>query len=213
VFTGIVRAKGRIGSVERRGGDLRMTVRSPELDWSGFGIGESIAVNGVCLTAVAYTKDAFIADVSNETLAVTALSGLQAGDEVNLEPALALGERLGGHLVSGHVDCIGTVTGVEADARSTRLSISIPGKYRRYVASKGSVCVDGVSLTVNAVSESGFEVNIIPHTAEATVIGGYRPGTTVNIEVDLVARYLERLVGADAGAGITKEFLRAHGYG
>ena len=212
MFTGIVRAKGRISSVGRRGGDVSLTVSSAELDWSRYTVGESIAVNGVCLTAVAFTKDGFTADVSSETLAVTALSGIAAGDEVNLEPSLALGERLGGHLVSGHVDCVGTVTRRHPDARSIRLSISIPAAYRRYVASKGSVSVDGVSLTVNAVSEDGFEVNIIPHTADVTIIGSYRPGTAVNIEVDLVARYLERLAGADAGAGITNEFLRAHGY-
>ncbi|MDH4072180.1 MAG: riboflavin synthase [Gammaproteobacteria bacterium] len=212
MFTGIIKARGRIGGIERRGGDVRMTICSAGLDWREFEVGESIAVNGVCLTAVAFTKDGFVTDVSNETLVVTALSGLGEGDEVNLEPSLGLGERLGGHLVSGHVDCIGKVIGRESDARSIRLSIGIPGAYRRYVARKGSVCVDGVSLTVNAVSDSGFEVNIIPHTADVTIIGGYRKGTAVNIEVDLVARYLERLLGADGDAGITREFLRANGY-
>ena len=195
------------------GGDVRMTVRSPGLDWQAFDIGESIAVNGVCLTAVELDADGFVTDVSNETLEVTALGNIAEGDEVNLEPSLSLGERLGGHLVSGHVDCVGTISVRDVDARSVRLGVTVPEAYRRYIAKKGSVCIDGVSLTVNAVSDEGFDVNIIPHTADVTIIGGYRVGTTVNIEVDLVARYLERLIGADNDSGITREFLKAHGYG
>ena len=174
-------------------------------------IGESIAVNGVCLTAVALHANGFDTDVSNETLAVTALGGLSVGSAVNLEPALSLGERLGGHLVSGHVDCTGKVVARREDARSVRLSIEIPKDYARYVAKKGSVCVDGVSLTINEVSGSIFELNIIPHTAEVTIIGDYRKGTIVNVEVDLLARYIERLLGGD-GDGISLEFLKAHGY-
>ena len=195
------------------GGDVRMTVRSPGLDWQAFDIGESIAVNGVCLTAVELDADGFVTDVSNETLEVTALGNIAEGDEVNLEPSLSLGERLGGHLVSGHVDCVGTISVRDVDARSVRLGVTVPEAYRRYIAKKGSVCIDGVSLTVNAVSDEGFDVNIIPHTADVTIIGGYRVGTTVNIEVDLVARYLERLIGADNDSGITRDFLKAHGYG
>jgi riboflavin synthase len=130
-----------------------------------------------------------------------------------LEPALELGERLGGHLVSGHVDCMGEIRAREADARSVRLEVEIPADYLRYVAKKGSVCIDGVSLTVNAVSAGSFSVNIIPHTADVTIIGDYAPGTRVNIEVDLVARYLERLLTTDGDTGITRDFLRAHGYG
>jgi riboflavin synthase len=195
------------------GGDVRMTVRSPGLDWQAFDIGESIAVNGVCLTAVELDADGFVTDVSNETLEVTALGNIAEGDEVNLEPSISLGERLGGHLVSGHVDCVGTIAVRDVDARSVRLGVTVPEAYRRYIAKKGSVCIDGVSLTVNAVSDEGFDVNIIPHTADVTIIGGYRVGTTVNIEVDLVARYLERLIGADNDSGITREFLKAHGYG
>ena len=195
------------------GGDVRMTVRSPGLDWQAFDIGESIAVNGVCLTAVELDADGFVTDVSNETLEVTALGNIAEGDEVNLEPSISLGERLGGHLVSGHVDCVGTISVRDVDARSVRLGVTVPEAYRRYIAKKGSVCIDGVSLTVNAVSDEGFDVNIIPHTADVTIIGGYRVGTTVNIEVDLVARYLERLIGADNDSGITRDFLKAHGYG
>ena len=211
MFTGIIKAKGTIKAMEQRGGDVRLRVRSDGLPWSDYELGESIAVNGVCLTAVELYEDGFDTDVSVETLDVTALGGLDIGSSVNLEPAISLGERLGGHLVSGHVDCTGKVTSRTTDARSIRLSIEIPKEYARYVARKGSVCVDGVSLTVNEVSGNLFELNIIPHTAEVTVIGDYAPGTVVNIEVDLLARYLERLLDRD-GDGISLEFLKAHGY-
>jgi riboflavin synthase len=211
MFTGIIKAKGTISAMEKRGGDVRLTVRSNGLPWGEFELGESIAVNGVCLTAVALHENGFDTDVSVETLDVTALGGLTKGSEVNLEPSISLGERLGGHLVSGHVDCTGRVVSRSADARSIRLAIEIPPDYARYVAKKGSVCVDGVSLTVNEVSGNAFELNIIPHTAEVTIIDGYDAGTVVNVEVDLLARYLERLLSAD-GDGITLEFLKAHGY-
>ena len=211
MFTGIIKAKGTIKAMEQRGGDVRLRVRSDGLPWSDYELGESIAVNGVCLTAVELYEDGFDTDVSVETLDVTALGGLDIGSSVNLEPAISLGERLGGHLVSGHVDCTGKVTSRTTDARSIRLSIEIPKEYARYMARKGSVCVDGVSLTVNEVSGNLFELNIIPHTAEVTVIDDYAPGTVVNIEVDLLARYLERLLERD-GDGISLEFLKAHGY-
>ena len=212
MFTGIIKAKGSISAFERRGGDVRLTVTSPDLPWQDFEIGESIAVNGVCLTAVALHADGFDTDVSNETLDVTALGDISTGSDVNLEPSISLGERLGGHLVSGHVDCIGVIRSRTADTRSIRLDIEVPDDYARYIAKKGSVCVDGVSLTVNEVSGSTFSVNIIPHTAEVTMIGGYAHGSRVNIEVDLVARYLERLLTGGDDGGITKDFLRAHGY-
>lgn len=212
MFTGIIKAVGEVGQIAQQGGDVRLTIRSAGLPWSEFDIGESIAVNGVCLTAVKLLADGFVTDVSLETLGVTALKGLGAGSRVNLEPSLALGERLGGHLVSGHVDCIGEIKSREADARSVRLAVKIPDVYQRYVAKKGSVCIDGVSLTVNAVSATGFSVNIIPHTAEVTIIGDYRVGDLVNIEVDLLARYLERLLTGGERDGITQDFLRAHGY-
>jgi riboflavin synthase len=212
VFTGIIKALGSIAGMEKTGGDLRLTIRSAGLPWRDYEIGESIAVNGVCLTAVDFVEDGFVTDVSVETMDVTALGSLAEGSSVNLEPAISLGERLGGHLVSGHVDCIGIVKTREADARSVRLGIEVPENYKRYIARKGSVCVDGVSLTVNSVSAARFDVNIIPHTADVTIIGGYRVGTRVNIEVDLLARYLERLLTADADNGITKDFLREHGY-
>ena len=211
MFTGIVKARGRVRSIEPRGGDVRLAIDSPDLDWSTFEPGESISVNGVCLTAVELDDAGFATDVSTETLDVTSLGELATGSAVNLEPALSVGERLGGHLVSGHVDCVGTVTALHRDARSIRMSIEIPPDYRRYVAKKGSVCVDGVSLTINEVSGSAFELNIIPHTADVTTIGQYSVGTTVNVEVDLLARYLERLLSQD-DSGISLDFLKAHGY-
>jgi riboflavin synthase len=211
MFTGIIKAKGSISAMNQRSGDVRLTVRSDGLPWSEFEIGESISVNGVCLTAVALHDDGFDTDVSVETLDVTALNSLGPGSDVNLEPAISLGERLGGHLVSGHVDCVGTVTSRSTDARSVRLTIEIPSEYGRYIARKGSVCVDGVSLTINEVSVNAFDLNIIPHTAAVTIIGDYVVGTVVNIEVDLLARYLERLISKDSD-GISLDFLKAHGY-
>jgi riboflavin synthase len=212
MFTGIIKATGKIALLEKRGGDVRLRVESQDLPWTEYELGESIAVNGVCLTAVALNESGFDTDVSVETLDVTALGQLNVGARVNLEPALSLRDRLGGHLVSGHVDCKGKVVAKASDARSTRISIDIPALYARYVAKKGSVCVDGVSLTINEVSGSRFESNIIPHTATHTIIGDYAVGTVVNIEVDLLARYLERLLGNE-GAGLTEEFMREHGYG
>ena len=212
MFTGIIRAVGTVDRVAPQGGDLRLSIRAADFPWGEQHGGDSIAVNGVCLTIAELRPDGFAADVSAETRDVTGLGGLGPGDRVNLEPALALGERLGGHLVSGHVDCVGTVTSARPDARSTRLSIELPAEYRRYLAKKGSISVDGASLTINEVSANGFEVNIIPHTLEATIAGGYKAGTHVNIEVDLVARYLESLLEGRDKAGITPEFLRAHGY-
>lgn len=211
MFTGIIKAKGSITAMQKQGGDVRMTVSSDGLPWSDFEIGESISVNGVCLTAVALHDNGFDTDVSVETLDVTALGDLTTGSDVNLEPALGVGERFGGHLVSGHVDCVGSVTSRSADARSIRLTIEIPAEYSRYIAKKGSVCVDGVSLTINEVSGNTFESNIIPHTADTTIIDGYAVGTAVNVEVDMLARYIERLLGKDDD-GISLEFLKAHGY-
>lgn len=211
MFTGIIKGKGRIAAINRSGGDVRLSVSSPDLPWSDYEVGESISVNGVCLTAVSLHDEGFDTDVSVETLDVTGLGALGVGSAVNLEPAISLGERLGGHLVSGHVDCTGTVTSRVADARSVRLAIEIPREYARYVAKKGSVCIDGVSLTINEVSGNAFEVNIIPHTADVTIIGDYEVSTVVNVEVDLLARYIERLLIKDED-GISIEFLEAHGY-
>ena len=197
--------------MNRRGGDVRMTVSSDALPWSEYDLGESIAVNGVCLTAVALHDNGFDTDVSVETLDVTALGNLVTGSDVNLEPAISLGARLGGHFVSGHIDCVGNVTSKSADARSIRLAIEVPAEFSRYLARKGSVCVDGVSLTINEVSGNTFESNIIPHTADVTIMGGYTVGTAVNVEVDLLARYIERLISKHHD-GISIEFLKDHGY-
>ena len=211
MFTGIIRAKGSIGAIEKRGGDVRLRVTTPDLPWSEYEIGDSIAVNGVCLTAVRLLDNGFDTDVSVETLDVTTLKQLAVGDAVNLEPALRVGDALGGHLVSGHVDGIGRMTARADDARSIRMTFEVPGELSRYIAKKGSICVDGVSLTINEVSGNTFGLNIIPHTAEVTTMGAYEAGTTVNIEVDLLARYIERMLGNDAG-GLSIDFLREHGY-
>lgn len=212
MFTGIVKAVGKVEKIKPQGGDLRLAIRAEDLPWKEFSVGESISVNGVCLTAVEILPDGFTTDVSVESANVTTLGELAEGSRVNLEPSVSLGERLGGHLVSGHVDCVGTIKARESDARSVRLLVEIPAEYMRYVARKGSICVDGVSLTVNEVSDVTFGVNIIPHTAEVTIIGDYQAGTEVNIEVDLIARYIERLLDSGDDPAITKEFLRAHGY-
>ena len=211
MFTGIVKTKGTIGAIERRGGDVRMTITAPDLPWGDYNVGDSISVSGVCLTAVELLADGFVTDVSVETLDVTTLKQAGQGDAVNLEPALRIGDALGGHLVSGHVDGIGIVISRSEDARSVRLAFEVPSELARYIAKKGSVCVDGVSLTINEVSGNTFSLNIIPHTAEVTTMGEFDAGTAVNIEVDLLARYIERMLGNDADR-LSIDFLREHGY-
>ena len=213
MFTGIVQARGTVTAIDDVGGDVRLSIACGELPFADYAVGDSISVNGVCLTATRLRDDGFDTDVSNETLSITSLGGLEVGSAVNLEPSLSFGDRLGGHLVSGHVDCMGKVLSAENDARSVRLVIELPEEFARYVAKKGSICVDGVSLTVNAVAGNTFDLNIIPHTAETTTIGSYEAGTEVNIEVDLLARYIERLLARDSDSdGVSLEFLKAHGY-
>ena len=194
MFTGIIQCTGRIARREARGGDLRLVIAAPALDFSDVAIGDSISVSGVCLTAVELGEQTFAVDVSNETLALTTLGALRDGDAVNLEKALRLSDRLGGHLVSGHVDGAGRILSIEPDARSQRWLIEAPAELARYIAAKGSICVDGVSLTVNTAEKKRFSVNLIPHTVEATTFAGRRPGDRVNLEADMMARYLERLV-------------------
>jgi riboflavin synthase len=194
MFTGIIQSVGSIRAIEERDGDRRITIETGGLALDRAELGDSIAVNGVCLTAVEFDSGAFVADVSRETLAVTTLEKLVTGARVNLEPALTLGTPLGGHLVSGHVDGVGAMVSREPEARSTRMVFRLPGDLARYVAKKGSICIDGTSLTVNDVQGSEFGVNIVPHTLEHTIMGGYEPGTAVNLEVDLIARYLEKLM-------------------
>jgi riboflavin synthase len=200
MFTGIIQATGRIARTESRGGDMRLAITTGKLDLSDVQLGDSIAVNGVCLTAVELPGDGFVADVSRESLSLTTLGGLKTGSAVNLEKALTLATRLGGHLVSGHVDGIGAVIERHDDARSVRFTIEAPAELARYIAHKGSITVDGTSLTVNAVDGARFELNIVPHTLSETIMGDYQSGTRVNLEVDLVARYLERLLLGDKAA-------------
>lgn len=197
MFSGIVRGMGRVLDSADLGGDRRLTVDTREVALRPLATGCSIAVNGVCLTALDCGDERFSADVSLETLSATTLGELSRGDPVNLESALRLSDTVDGHLVTGHVDGLGRVVAVEPAARSTAVRIALDKALMRYVARKGSVAVDGVSLTVNAVHEDAFEVNIVPHTNDVTVISEYRPGRAVNIEVDIVARYLERLRAAD----------------
>ncbi|MEN8214031.1 MAG: riboflavin synthase [Pseudomonadota bacterium] len=200
MFTGIIQAQGTIAAMQPRSGDMRLQINSGRLDLSDVSLGDSIAVNGVCLTAVELQDDGFAADVSNETLALTSLGGLKTGSQVNLEKALTLATRLGGHLVSGHVDGVGTVISRSDDGRSVRFVIEAPAVLARYIAHKGSICVDGTSLTVNAVDGARFDLNIVPHTLSETIMGSYQAGSEVNLEVDLIARYLERLVLGDKAA-------------
>ncbi|PKM08504.1 MAG: riboflavin synthase [Gammaproteobacteria bacterium HGW-Gammaproteobacteria-4] len=194
MFTGLIQAVGRIVAHEPRGGDLRLHIAFADLDRADVAPGESIAVSGVCLTVVAFDADRFAADVSNETLALTTLGSLPVGAAVNLERALRASDRLGGHMVSGHVDGVGHVARIHDDGRSQRWRFSAAPDLLRFIASKGSVAIDGVSLTVNAVDGEGFEVNLVPHTIAHTAFAGTASGSAVNIEVDVVARYVERLL-------------------
>ena len=196
MFTGIVQDVGRVQALEPRGGDVRIVVQFDRLEPARFAIGDSICVQGCCLTATELSGRTFAADVSRETLSLTTLGDLRAGSPVNLEPSLLAGDALGGHLVSGHVDDVATVTGIGTDARSTRLQISVPAELARYIARKGSVAVDGVSLTVNEVDGATFGVNLIPHTQTVTTLGQLSVGSRVNLEIDQVARYVERLLGS-----------------
>lgn len=200
MFTGIIEATGVVQAREARGGDLRLTIHADSLDLSDLREGDSVAVAGACLTALDCHVHGFVADVSRETLACTTLGALAEGDAVNLERALRLSDRLGGHLVSGHVDGVGRVLDVREDARSQRWTFEAPAALARYIAAKGSICIDGVSLTVNEVEGARFGVNLIPHTVAVTTFSRRRVGDAVNLEVDMIARYLERLHGADAAA-------------
>ena len=198
MFTGIVQDVGRIVSLERREGDVRLRIAVTHLQLDHTSPGDSIAVSGVCLTALDLDKtpgaQSFAADVSNETLSLTTLGSLSVGSRVNLEPALRAGDALGGHLVSGHVDGLGEVLSIESDARSVRMRFGCPLALARYFARKGSVAIDGVSLTINEVGPADFGVNLIPHTQTVTTLGEFTVGRKVNLEVDQVARYVERLL-------------------
>ncbi|MDP2505317.1 riboflavin synthase [Oceanobacter sp. 3_MG-2023] len=215
MFTGIIEAIGTVASVTSVSGDLRLTIRTGALDLADVKLGDSIATNGVCLTVVALPGDGFVADVSRESLAHTRIGSWQAGTQVNLEKALLPTTRLGGHMVSGHVDGVGRISQRQADARSIRLTVEAPAELARYIAAKGSITVDGVSLTVNTLSDAGFTLNIVPHTAAETTLISSQPGQQVHLEVDMIARYLEQLVKAPDNTEKTPmdaAFLAQHGF-
>jgi len=196
MFTGIVQGVGRIRSIEPRGGDVTLWIEAGPVPLDDVQVGGSIAVGGACLTATHLEARAFAADVSRETLTHTTLGAAVEGARVNIEKALTAGQALGGHYVTGHVDGVGRVVSRHDDARSVRVEFEVPAELARYVARKGSVCVDGVSLTVNGVQGRRFDVNLVPHTLELTTLADCGPGTTVNLEVDIIARYLERMLEA-----------------
>ena len=216
MFTGIITAVGTIAALQPRGGDMRLRIATGKLDLSDVQLGDSIAVSGVCLTAIELPGDGFWADASRETLELTILGEIAPGMQVNLEKALTPTTRLGGHLVSGHVDGIGTVSEWRPDGRSWRLRVQAPDALARYIAAKGSICVDGVSLTVNRVDGAAFELNIVPHTLAETTLANFQVGRRINLEVDLIARYLERLLLGDRaarpGGDLTEALLREHGF-
>jgi riboflavin synthase len=215
MFTGIIESIGEIEKIEERSGDQRLTIKVGGLDMSDVALGDSIACNGVCLTAVSFDNDRYTADVSGETLRLTTLGEIKLGSPANLEKALTPSSRLGGHLVSGHVDGVGEVVGIEKDSRSVKFSIKAPHEIAHYIAKKGSICVDGVSLTVNEVTNNIFELNLVPHTLKETTADQYTVGTFVNLEVDLLARYLERLLTGQkhqSESNITAGFLQKHGF-
>jgi riboflavin synthase len=217
MFTGIIQAVGRIAHIESKGGDCRLTIETGKLPLAGVALGDSIAVSGVCLTAIELGSQHFCADVSRETLSRTTLGKARPGTAVNLELAVTPSSRLGGHIVSGHVDGVGSVVERRADARSVRFRIEAPANLAKYIAEKGSICVDGVSLTVNEVDGCRFDLNIVPHTLAETTLDEFLPGRRVNLEVDILARYLERLMLGDQAAanstgGVTQELLAKSGF-
>lgn len=216
MFTGIILAVGSIAAIQPRGGDCRLKIDTGKLSLTDCALGDSIAVNGVCLTAVELGAHYFCADVSNETLSRTTLKTARTGTEVNLELALTPSSRLGGHIVSGHVDGIGKVLEKQADGRSIRFKFKAPDALAKYIAEKGSICIDGISLTVNTVDGASFSVNIVPHTLQETTLGNTEIGSEVNLEVDLLARYMERLMKGDAAAqcqgGVTEALLQNSGF-
>jgi riboflavin synthase len=218
VFTGIIESLGCIERVESRGKDLVLSIQSGKLDLSDVHLGDSIAVNGVCLTVTSLVSSGFTADVSAESLANTNIEHYSAGTQVNLEKALTLATRLGGHMVSGHVDGVGTVMDKSNDGRSIRFEIKCPQMLGKYIANKGSITVDGVSLTVTGCTKDSFALNIVPHTVAETTIQTYQKGQAVHVEVDLIARYTERLLEAkieeqsDSGSKLSQNFLSEHGF-
>ena len=211
MFTGIIMAIGKVETLQDKGGDVRLQIATNDLDLADVKLGDSVANNGVCLTVVEMDSGKLSFDVSRESLDRTSLGSLSAGSPVNLEKALAVGDRLGGHFVSGHVDGLGTVISKQESARSVQFRFEVPVGLERYIAEKGSICIDGTSLTVNNVADDWFEVNIIPHTMQETIMSNYKIGSKVNLEVDLIARYLERLL-PNQDSGITRDTLLENGF-
>jgi len=215
MFTGIIEAVGTLASKQAVGGDVRLKIASGALDLSDVKLGDSIATNGVCLTVVQLDGDGFWADVSNETIRHSSLNNLAEGAKLNLEKAMLVGARFGGHIVSGHVDGVAEIIRLDNDGRSIVIEISPPQDLKKYIAHKGSITVDGISLTANALTAQGFLLNIVPHTVEETIIANYKVGSRVNLEVDVIARYLEQLVQGEQAAPkskISKDFLAEHGF-
>ena len=215
MFTGIIEAVGKIEARNQEKGEWRLKFFTGDLDLSDVKIGDSIAVSGCCLTVVEKHSTAFLADVSNETMRCTALGTLEIGSAVNLEKAMLATDRFGGHIVSGHVDGVGQLIKVENEGQSIKMTFKIPSNLSKYVAAKGSICVDGTSLTVNEAKDDYFAVNLIPHTQDETISGSYEIGDSVNLEVDIIARYLERMnEGLNNKAHeITKGYLKENGFG
>ncbi|MEY4768858.1 MAG: hypothetical protein RL637_1497 [Pseudomonadota bacterium] len=215
MFTGIILAIGHIKAIENRGGDKRFTINTADLSLKDCQLGDSIAVNGVCLTAIELGDHYFCADVSNETLIRSTFQQARIAQSVNLELALTPNSRLGGHIVSGHVDGMGTIIGKKIDGRSIRLDCEVPLSLAKYIVEKGSICIDGISLTINQVKANQFSVNIVPHTLIKTTLNHAEVGTIVNLEVDLLARYLERLLqplAKNSDSKISLEFLKNNGF-
>ncbi|WP_019865741.1 riboflavin synthase [Methylovulum miyakonense] len=216
MFTGIILAIGKISAIERKSGDFRLKIDTGKLPLTGTQLGDSIAVNGVCLTAIELGARHFCADVSNETWERTTLSRVTVGTPVNLELALTPSTRMGGHIVSGHVDGIGKIIGRKPDARSVRFTVQVPVELAKYIAEKGSICINGISLTVNEVDGATFGVNIVPHTLQETTLDDAVVGSLVNLEVDILARYMERLMKGEAAAqpcgGVTEDLLKRSGF-
>ena len=216
MFTGIIQAVGSVAAQQPSGGDLRLRIHTGKLSLDDVALGDSIATNGVCLTVTELPGDGFWADVSRETLNFTTLGDLAPGSAVNLEKSLTPQSRLGGHIVSGHVDGLGEIVSLHQDARSWRVVVRAPDDLAKYIAHKGSICIDGTSLTVNAVDGASFDLNIIPQTMQETVFEHYAPGSKVNLEVDVIARYLERLLqgaaAAKPGGGVDYQTLADNGY-
>ena len=213
MFTGLIQSIGEITELKRDSNDLRIRIDSRGLDMGIVKLGDSIAVNGVCLTVVGFDNSSFRADVSAETLANTTLGSWASGQKVNMEKALTFSQPLGGHLVSGHVDGTGKILARNQDGRSVQFSIEAPKELEKYIARKGSICIDGTSLTVNAVKAGQFEINIVPHTLDQTIIHQYQPGVLVNLEVDLIARYLEQmLISGETSQGVSLQSLQEYGF-